>query len=361
MSKLILSFVGLGLVLSIIARNAWGVAQYTVTDLGKLPGGVVGGVAEDINNEGQVVGFANMPNGNHHAFIYSNGTMTDLGTLGGSNSVAYGINSHGQVVGEATTSTGDFHAFLYSDGMMTDLGTLPGGFGSTGYAINSIGQVVGTSNENSVSGLYHAFLYSDRTMTDLGTLPGGWKSYAQDINDNGQIVGRSNTSSDYYNGFLYSDGTMTDLGLGEATAINSSGQVVGYNKDGVIKRAFLYANGHKTYLGTIGTSDSFAYDINNIGQVVGSGTTSSGYHAFLYTSGTIMDLNSLIDSGCGLTLNHATAINDAGQIAGSATDAHGTMHAFLLIPIPEPSTLVLLSINIVGLLAYNWRGRKSNS
>ena len=63
-----------------------------------------------------------------HAFLYSNGTMADLGTLpGGSVSAAHGINASGQVVGYADTSSGYAHAFLYSNGTMTDLGTLPGG------------------------------------------------------------------------------------------------------------------------------------------------------------------------------------------------------------------------------------------
>ena len=44
-----------------------------------------------INNNGQVVG----ENGSNRAFLFSNGTMTDLGTLGGSQSVAYGINDSG--------------------------------------------------------------------------------------------------------------------------------------------------------------------------------------------------------------------------------------------------------------------------
>ncbi len=50
-------------------------------------------------------------------------SITDLGTLGGSYSYAYGINDSGQVVGGAATASGAQHAFLYSGGSMTDLGT----------------------------------------------------------------------------------------------------------------------------------------------------------------------------------------------------------------------------------------------
>jgi probable HAF family extracellular repeat protein len=33
--------------------------------------------------------------GHFHAILYSNGTMTDLGALGGDGSAAYGINENG--------------------------------------------------------------------------------------------------------------------------------------------------------------------------------------------------------------------------------------------------------------------------
>ena len=84
------------------------------------------------------------------------------------------------------------HAFLYSGGVMTDLGTLPGGTYSCATGINNNGQIVGYSN--TASGPIHAFLYSGGKMTDLGTLPGGDNSEATGINDSGQIVGDSEYS-----------------------------------------------------------------------------------------------------------------------------------------------------------------------
>ena len=54
--------------------------------------------------------------------------VTDLGTLGGDSSDGYAINDSGQVAGFSDTSADEFHAFLYSDGVMQDLGTLGGPF-----------------------------------------------------------------------------------------------------------------------------------------------------------------------------------------------------------------------------------------
>ena len=77
--------------------------------------------------------------------------ITDLGTLGGTNSNARGINVFGQVVGYSTTAGGATHAFIYAGGMMADLGTL-GGTSSYAYGISDGGQIVGTSNTSANGG-----------------------------------------------------------------------------------------------------------------------------------------------------------------------------------------------------------------
>ena len=92
-------------------------------------------------------------------------------------------------MGESATPGNATHAFLYSGGTMTDLGTL-GGTHSFAAAINAAGQVVGNSDIPG-NGIPHAFLYSGGTMTDLNDLvPAGVTViYATGINAAGQIMG----------------------------------------------------------------------------------------------------------------------------------------------------------------------------
>jgi probable HAF family extracellular repeat protein len=217
---------------------------YSVTDLGTLGRAnftVSNSSGYGINNAGQVVGFSSTSTGTSHAFLYSNGQMTDLGALPGYfRSWGSGINNAGQVTGTFSTYTASgtdpSHAFLYSNGQMTDLGTL-GGRDSYGSGINNAGQITGSSS--TLNGFSHAFLYSLGQMTDLGTL-GGRSSLGNGINNTGQVVGRADTSSTSISGnphaFLYSNGQVRDLNdlidptlgleLLEGTAINDNGQIL---------------------------------------------------------------------------------------------------------------------------------------
>jgi probable HAF family extracellular repeat protein len=169
--------------------------------------------------------------------------MKDLGTLGGSDySQAQGINASGQVVGWFYLSPGSqvSHAFLYSDGKMTDLGSL----GSSGVesdsaaGINASGQVVGSALQGQFNAagycvqqcVQKAFLYTVGTgMVDLNTfLPSGsgWTlQIADGINDAGQITGLGWNSSGAVHAFLLSPMTPARVvGAGTIAIPNSRSQ-----------------------------------------------------------------------------------------------------------------------------------------
>jgi probable HAF family extracellular repeat protein len=160
-----------------------------------------GANAAAINDAGQVVGEAA---GGHiwsssHAVIWGPDGAHDLGTLGGRASNATGINASGQVVGAAETGAHEHHAFLYSDGVMKDLGALGGD--SEASAINASGQIVGKSRINKKAQPFwngppatRAFLYQNGAMTDLNSLVTGALADAVTlqegvaINDSGRIA-----------------------------------------------------------------------------------------------------------------------------------------------------------------------------
>ena len=286
-------------------------------------------------------------------------TVTDLGTLGGPTSYGTGINATGQVAGTSITAGGHWHAFVYANGTMEDLGTLGSSLPeSWGYGINAIGQVAGYSYSSFANyNLAHAFLYGSGAMRDLGTLGGSIdQSWGYGINASGQVTGESDTASVYIDhAFLYSAGTMQDIGtLGGpesfGAAINASGQVTGDSTpagSGVNHHAFLYSSGTMQDLGTLGGPESSGLAINTGGQVTGISdtTTFNDTHAFLYGNGQMVDLNTLIGSAASTyVLSYGNAINDAGQIVVNAiVNATGDTHALILTPTNAIATSTRLS------------------
>ncbi len=291
--------------------------------LGRLPGTTIS-LANGVNASGQIVG-----NSGTRAFLYDSGKMTDLGTLGGATSAAYGINQQSQIVGYADTTAGATHAFMSDHGTMTDLGTL-GGMNSYAYGINDLGQIVGQAQ--TATGAYHAFLYQSGSMSDLGSFAGD-NSVAYKINNSGQIVGSSYINATDFHPFLYDNAILTDLGVpagsvdGEAFSINSAGTIVGYseNADASMVRGFTYDSGVLNNLGTLGANSSFGSDINESGNVVGYSTLLNGnVHSLLFEPTITYDLGTLPKG----TFSYALGINANNLVVGYAGDSKGNSQAF---------------------------------
>ena len=265
-------------------------------------------------------------------------SVVNLGTLGGTSSIAEDINASGQVVGQAYRP-GDVgpqgHGFLWQNGTMTDLGTL-GGPSSDARAINKFTQVVGGANTSAVDAsgnpIGHAFLWQNGVMTDLGTL-GGTNSAGWDINASGQVVGAATTASNASDAFVWQNGVMTDLNsllpansgwiVSSATGINDNGQITGNGSHNGFQRAFLLSSGVITDLGNLGgPGSSIAHGLNNSGQVVGLGSASNiQSFAFLYSGGVMSNLGSL--NGGSSADSEAFAINSSAQVVGLSTFAGG--------------------------------------
>jgi probable HAF family extracellular repeat protein len=257
-------------------------------DLGTLGGSEA--LAVGINDLNQVVGCSTTGAGVKHAFLWTAGAtggvsgnpqMKDLLTLGGNQSEAYDINNAGQVSGYSQTATRD-HAFLYSGGTMLDIGALlAGSKHSYGYGINDAGHVAGTAYNNSYS-TSAAFFYNGSTAVEIAT--GGGNSSALAINNSDHIVGYAAVDG-FDHAFHYANGTVIDLktlggNYSYAIGINNSNVIVGgsfidpndsvYHAFVCISNVLIDLNGQLDATGA-GWTLTEARAINDAGQIVGVG------------------------------------------------------------------------------------------
>lgn len=299
-----------------------------IIDLGTLGGSF--SFANDMNNRGHVVGFAEntVPDPysflfgtEAHAFVWRKGFMEDLGTLGGPDSFGSAVNEQDKVVGWAYINStpnrdnGDTCApnvptqdpFLWEEGRMIDLGTFGGTCGvvgsfsgGSGKAINSRGQVIGTSNFAG-NKAHHAFLWNEGALSDLGTL-GGDNSEAFWINDAGEIVGRADMpGSKSHHAFLWKNGVMKDLGVPH------------------------------------GQTCSTAIEINAKSQIIIETAicSVSGGPGSLWDNGVLYDLNRLIPPESRFFISDPNFINDRGEIGVTGVLPNGDQHVLLLIPVDK--------------------------
>jgi probable HAF family extracellular repeat protein len=351
-------FVAFAIPLQLTAQHT----HYTVTDLGTLGGTL--SVAGGINNRGDIEGFSTLPGDTTiRAFLWQNGVMADLGTLGGPNSLAsWRLNERDEVGGGAETSTPDplgedFCSFgthlicaptLWQKGIPTPLPTLGGNNGfATG--VNSRGQVVGNAETSTPDPTCEApqvlqhkpVVWEKGRVQELPMLIGDSGGSALTINDSGQIAGIAGNCTTPFHALLWQNDTVTDLGSLGGTFItlgdiNNQGQVVGLSTltGDAAFHAFLWQNGVMTDLGTLpGDVSSTGDGINSKGQVVGGSFDVDGNErAIIWANGVMTDLNTLISPDSPLFLIEATGtINSRGQIAGFALEkSSGEIHAFLL-------------------------------
>jgi probable HAF family extracellular repeat protein len=288
-------------------------------------------------------------------------TVTDLGTLGGTFSLAGGINNNGLVEGFSTLS-GDTaeHAFLWRKGVITDLGTLGGPNSDASWRPSDSGNAGGGAENSTPDPLVEdfcgygtnltclPFLWRNdiKKMTPLPTL-GGNNGWAAGINDQNELVGvAENTTIEptcagtsqvlQFKPVIWRRGQVHELRtfpgdpVGAAFSINYWGQAAGYSGNCTTAfHAVLWQDGRAIDLGNLGgTMNNEGIDINNRGQVVGlsdlPGDTT--YHAFLWQKRTgMIDLGTLP----GDVASSGDGINSKGQVVGGSYDIDNNGRAYL--------------------------------
>jgi probable HAF family extracellular repeat protein len=330
------------------------------------------------------------PDNRHKHHMYK---LIDLGTFGGpisgftSAPVAQVLNNSGIASGFAETTTPDpyapncfeadcliAHAFRWKNNRLTDLGSLASNNNSFPNWINDRGVIVGLSENGEIDPTTgfpegDAVLWDENgRIVDLGTF-GGTQSQANGVNNRGQVVGAAlNNIPDPFeaslvvtpffylmfpgttqvHAFLWQNGVKQDLGtLGTGTDsvavfVNRSGQVAGQSFTNSTPNQitdscgtnvptldpFIWdRNTGMVDLGTLGGTCGFPRAFNNRGQVTGQSNLAGdvNFHAFLWTRGVMTDLGTL-----GGNTSSPRWMNDAGEVVGRA-DIPGsqTRHGFL--------------------------------
>ncbi|MDQ3693573.1 MAG: DUF3466 family protein [Chloroflexota bacterium] len=247
----------------VLGRNLGDVFLYqsSIGDVQSLPELGMNATLSGINDAGAMVGTAF-----GQAVVVENGQSTTVSPPVGYDRLWTGaIANSGSIAATAVIGNGpgDQRAALIVNGHATVLGSAPAANGSVGVDVNEFNQLIAQPELAGARGLTQAggsFVYDHETgrTTNIGRLPG----YTNVV----------------------------------ASAINNSGQVVGY--------AWLPADDSQSF------HRAFLYD---------------------YRTDALTDLNTLIDPMAGLVLFAALDINDAGQIVGRGL-INGEMHAFVLMP-----------------------------
>lgn len=279
--------------------------EYSVVELGHLGGALETTIPLGMNSKGQIVGQSQNSSGEWHAFLWSEGKMTDLGTLGGNESRAISINDNGDVFGESRDSKGGARRFRWSNGAITDLGPVESGvirFDETN-RVGNISALNGTTQE--------AAVWENGKPESLGTL-GGAYSVALSYSADGKIAGSAENARKILRPTIW-----TRPG----------------KKKYVARDIFESLNDPQL--------EGSANGVNSAGEVVGNAQTPKGTFAFVWTeTQNVRNLNSLLrESDPSSTvkawvLQKASAINECGQIAGEGTTtSSGGGKAFLLTPL----------------------------
>jgi len=317
--------------------------------------------------------------------------LVDIGTFGGpasyiNNGFSLGapnqINGRGTTVGAAATSIPSpgnsntsicegldgavpfvFHAFKWQDSAVTDLGTLPGPDNcSVATSINEDGEIAGYGENGVTDPLIgirevRAVVWKNGEIRDLGTF-GGNQSILGNINNRGQVAGSATNAipdpfSLYYQlggfssgtqtrAFLWQNGQKQDLGtLGGPDAVgffvNERGQVVGASYTNSIPNPttglptldpYLWEKGAMIDLGTLGGTNGSAFLLNNRGDVIGTSNLAGDQtsHPFLWHDGKLIDLFTSTIGGSPITANQ---LNENGEFVGGATFPNRPFDAYL--------------------------------
>jgi hypothetical protein len=238
--------------------------------------------ANDVNNNGVIVGFYVDTSGVDHGFTRINGNLSSVDVPGSIGTLLYGVSlSH--AVGWYTDSSGVTHGFSVTPaGKVTTIDP-PGTTMTDAWSINSSGTVVGAYTDS--SGVYHGFILSNGKYTSFDAPGGSILTEITGINDEGAITGIFDDSTGVEHGFVQYKGKFNQIDYPingvAATAtdrINASGEIVGLygtSTSGPFS-GYQAKNGVFTTITFPGSFETRTRGLNDKGVVVGRYTDQSG-------------------------------------------------------------------------------------
>jgi probable HAF family extracellular repeat protein len=301
-----------------------------------------------------------------HADATINGKTIRFPTFGGVLGLSGSVNSRGFVVGAAETADPDvfnyggdvvgglpspttWRAFLWHDGKLKSLGTL-GGPDSSATDINENNEINGISFTSSIptpSGIppLEPFIWKNAHMRSLGSL-GGTFGITANLTSKGETVGFSDLKGDQAaHAYHWKVGQgMKDLGVlggtfSQATWINEAGEIVGGSTtmNDEAFHAVRWRNGIIEDLGTAaGNSCSFTAQLNVRGELAGQSFNCDGTgeaHAIIWEpTGSAIDLNLFLPPDSNLNLVETHFINDRGEIVVNGLLPNGDEHIVVFVP-----------------------------
>ncbi len=249
---------------------------YDIVDLGTAGEGVI---ITTLNARGDAAGAVMVSERVLHAAVWRGGKITDIGTLGGSLSLATGMNDRGEVVGQSEAGSRRFLGFRWLAGKMAPLPSLNNG-ASSARCINGAGIAGGFS--------------TSRPAAVVGCRWEGGRCRALPQPDRSRF-------------------SMV-LGLNDAG--DAAGIALGRSME--TANAVAWCSGAARVLKTLGGKSAMAQGISQRGVIVGASQLPGGddaeWHAALWQGETVRDLGKLP----GMAWAVASGVNAVGDIVGAS-------------------------------------------
>lgn len=341
-----LNRVGAAASLVMLQAVAQAAPLYQVTSLGS------GVIPNRISESGTVVGSLYY----QRPLAWRNGVTEylDVGP-GTSANWASDITASGLIVGSANSN-----AAVWQGGEWV---ALPGANNySFAWAANDSGLIGGEADDQAV-------IWRNGQLEVVSAPPGHGKNAVVDISAGGTAIGQSWNLDPV--AWRWVDGKTHRLDQGQAigssaNGINDLDSIVGYLLVSSNRSVAARWDGDTlTQLDSLsGALQSSAQAINNHGVAVGSSVFSfytgpestHDEHATLWDGVAPINLNDQLVNADGWILSQAISINDKGQITGLGWQ-NGVQTAYLLTPVPEASSLLMLGLGLP--LVWSVRKRRT--